>query len=596
MQNATKFYEALSVTGPWGAAIVSPVSLHLGLAPAYNALSLVLFDSALAPDFLLDQPVTATLSAGGTTQTLFCGYVRTARRVLAADEDALYCECDGAESSADFDVCNAPRATDASALGWRGVFNEDGRPNKHPTLDAFYWGADATYWTGADALRYIRDNWSANATWALTDVQIAAVAGLAAELRPYDARGVPVLRAVAEIARRCGARLAFAYATGAAVPVLFDAAGAGTFAAHWRDPLAPADPAAPADDLEVYRLSLDVDGRGRTPVLWSVGGRYLHECTYSSQGTAPLLAAAASRDADYKYEYTVAVANYGSHYAGAALAAGSRPWPLRHVLATRRAASAGAYHTASEVTANPAIGDTLDVRETLAYLDGSTWRRIVNGARFYPEPDNSGVVLRLKEEITVQATASTVRIFKLTSAPTVRFTAAAEIPTVIAVRKDTYAANVTTDRAAVANVERLAPSRRYNATLPGVAVNTWTTVEAAAAAVYLDTTDRLRDAIAGPYEQRSRAARRLQLLLPFLSREVPLGARLELANAPAAAPLSGRELVVDVAWSLEDVEPTVTCCDALDVFEDADEPAAVRRAVAAIRLAAKRREARRPAA
>jgi hypothetical protein len=570
--------QELDVSGPWGSAIANATSLKAGFAPAYNGLSLVLWDPEVSPQKLENQAVTVTLTVNGIVSTLFLGYVRTAKWIEKPDENAVYIECDGQESSADLDVCNSPRSADS--IGWRAFFNEGGKPNCHPTNAEFHYGPDAIMWTARKAVLKIRNKYMQRSTWTLTDAQLNAVLALEADIRPYDARGVRPLAAICEILKQAGCRLAFRYGSGACTPVVFDSTGSGTFEVFYRlgqvsSGSLGAGPAGPYStdqyDHEVYEISCGYDARNVTPVLYAICERYLHECTYSTQGASPLLAAASSEDKDYFWEYRVQVANYAAHNCGAALAAGSRPRPLMRELATRRSA-AGTYHTAAEVTATPEIGEAVDPRETLALLDtsDSTWKRISGGVRMWYDPDEKGVAIRLKRDVTLAtAVAGTTKKYNAAaSAPDIRFTAATEIELTRYWQASSLAVDVATDRDGVVNCPSLRPSRRYNTTLPGATINTWTVQEAAAVAVYRNVDNELEDAATGPYSQRATRASTVELYLPFLHSEVPIGAKLKVTPAPTYAGLSGNELVRSANWNLGEVEVRVEAADNLDLVEE----------------------------
>lgn len=570
----------LEVSGPWGTAVANATSLRGGFAPQYNALALVLYDCPVSHLWLRNQAVTVTLVANGLRNCLFVGIVRAAKRLVGgADENALYVEVDGAECTADRDYCGSVRAADA--LAWFGAFNEEGRPNSHPTLDEYDRAPDAVFWSGASAIRRVRDKWMKRSTWTLTDAEIGAVAALDQEIKPLDPRGMRPLAVIAEILKRCGCRLAFRYATGVPVPVIFDQNGAGAFEVIWKPQTYP--PADPNDPLynEVYEIGCGYDARGTFAVLDTRSGGRVVETSYSTTGATPLLAGAASSDKKFRWEYRVRPENYALlvNGLGTALAATARPWPIRPDLVTRAPATAGvAYHSAAEVTADPEIGKPVACSESLAILIGTTWKRIVGGAKLDLRSE-TGALIRLQSVIVIANLSPGSKAgytVPTGAAPDVRITCATQIPDTAVLTRSTYAAAPAAYAEAVdglLNLEGIEPGYRLNSILPDPTAanpNTWETHAAAAIETYRSVTAVLTAASAGPYAQRGRDASLVDVMLPFWPGEIPLGALLTFTPVPLNAGITGREIIREYHWDLGEVEVRLRASDSFDLADSSE--------------------------
>lgn len=566
--------QELVASGPWGTAVANPTSLRGGFAPQYNTLSLVLYLCPVSHLYLKGQAVTLKVRADNLTRnTLFIGRVRAAKRLVGGpDENAVYCECDGEESMADYDYVNSVRAADA--WGWIAQFNEGGRPNCHPTNAEFYRGQDAILWTGAAALRKIRDKYMARSTWTLTDAQITAVTALTRELRPFDARGQRPLAAMCQVLEQCGCRMAFRYNSGTCTPVLFDAAGSGTFEVTykpetWSAPPPPSDPRY----NEIYEIACGYDSRRVTPRLDAVSGRKLVETTYSTATADPLLTGAAARDPEFLWDYKINVANYAAHSLGANLAAGSRPWPLLPTLCTRRHETSTAYLTASEVTAAPDRGEDVDAKTTLAILIGADWKRVTGGVRVDLR-STLGVLVSLKRTVSYADTAGgNDRKYQVPTgaAPDVRITAATELPAVASASLTSLALAAATCADGLLNLETIQPAYRIDTILQdptSANPNAWVTQAAGALETYRDVATVLSAAAAGPYAQRGKDASLVEIGLPFWPAEVPLGAILEVTPTPANSGITGNEIIREYTWDLGDVEVRFKASDALDLADE----------------------------
>lgn len=569
--------EELTVTGPWGTAVANATSLRGGYAPAYNTLSLVLYDSPVSHIYLKNQAVRVFIRAdGGVANCLFAGRVRAARSIVGGpDEYAVYVECDGDECTADRDFINSPRA--AEALGWICYFNEGGRPNKHPVNDEFYYGPTAAFWTGASAIKKIRTKYMTRASWTLTDATIDAVAMLTQEIRPYDARGQRPLDAICHILSECACRMAFRYATGAAVPVLFDHTGAGTFEVYWAPVTAPAGAIPATADLnaEIYELSCGYDLRKNTPVMVAQSAPAVIETTYSTQGATALITGAASVDPKYAWEYRINVVNYQPNWLGASLTAGEKPHPCLSKLATRRRTGlAGQYHTASEVTADPEIGEEIDAKETLQIYDTTEakWYTVVQGMSIdYDSLD--GVLVRLQKKVTVQSDTAGNQKQKNVhlSMPALRITLATVVRSPLVYQLGTYAATPAAvppvDVDGLLNCDNLTPSWRFNSTLPGSTPNS-STVVAATVEAYRNVTPLLTAMLTNRYAQRGMDSNMMEFMLPFWPAEIPLGAKVVVTPAVANSGITGNELITEFDWDLGDVEVRVRATDSYDLAQD----------------------------
>jgi len=554
------FLQALTVTGPWGSGTAYASGIRGGLAPAYNSMSLVVPDCPVSHRYMRGQSVTVTLAADSASSVLFVGVVGAARRILGGNEpNAVYVEVDGAERTADLDFIGSPRCNEAQ--GFSGHFNPGGMPNRQPGELAFSRAANAEHWTGESAIRKIAASYMPRATWTITDADLAAVPALQTKLRDYDARGERPLAAICEILSRCGCRLAFRYAGGAPAPVIADADGNGTHTTLWQP--------ARAANAELYELATGYDDRKATPVMIAMSGYYWHETTYSSEGASPLLAVEASDDPDYAWQARIDTANYSAHALGPALPAGSIPHKLAQRLVSRRTGP-GIYVTPATATEFPDNGEPVDPRETLAYYDADSakWIRIAGGARLDLSCRN-GVLLRLKKEISLAAAKGKSRKKSVAdAAPDIRITLAAEIPVAQYSAEGSDADDPAWAADGLVNCSQYRPSRRRDAILPDAKLNTWTTAAEGENEIYRSRADELDDALAGPYAQRSRPASVVSGWLPFATAEIPLLARLVVADADALADLSGNELITGYSWNLGQVELRFDATDAIDAVEE----------------------------
>lgn len=571
------FYQDLEVAGPWGSAVATATALRTGFAPGYNTMSLVLFDSSIGPGGLRRQQVTVKLTVGGATRVLFVGRIAAAKRLLRSQGNEVYCEVDGEESTADVDIVNSPRASDAATLGWHCVFNEGGRPNCHPTNSEFYDGKDAVFWTAAKAVKRLR-TYMVRSSWSLADATIDAVSDLNRAIKPYDARGERVLKAICEVLQRAGCRMTFRYASGTCVPVIVGPSGSGTFGIDLRPDL--------ETDRESYELSVGFDDRKTTPVMYAMSGQYRQETTYSSKGTRPLLVGSTSTDNEYAWQYAIQVQNYDAHSLGESLASGSVPLKIEHELVSRRS-GLGTYHTPAEVTAEPLVGAAVDVRETVAIYDttSASWLRLVGGIRLWLDAKD-GVVLRLKASVSVAAESGKTRKIDVSAAcPDVRFTGSTVIRANRVVSATSLAQDTSTDSDAALNFPQIIPSRRYNSTLPGSSINTWVSVNPTAIAIYRDVDDLLAAMLAGPYQQRARNVNVVDCYLPFVPDEVPIGAVLEVAGDTSELGLSGHEIITAASWDLGDVDVRIQASDAVDLVQDGLYSADMKRIVQTVKRA-----------
>ena len=387
-------------TVAWSAALAQGISADMG-----RAVSIALGAQVLLRGVIAEGPVRISTSEDTAQAAIVCDKWRMAARIIGeAGTGTLPAEGEdqGREGFSD--------------VGFDIVCNPDGRPNRKPDTLDFSTGSDAVYWTLADCLRLVFEHYVDPELAVLPESLEHLGATWAHEPTGLDLAGMAVPQALDAICEQAGAGWTLSYGA-INTPSLWAVVHPTLGTERTVSLFEPKDgkSAKQAGEYHATEISPMLSILHARDDVHMFSAPAVVELTYDNINEPHLLQGAWIEDKEYRVRYYTNVLAYQARGLGRNLSAGSPPKPWLQRLVTRQDPATGAYLTAAEIAADPALRNLPTLEQPFVWIaldkdaDPILWRRVAGGYRI--DFENATIDFRTEIEIyTADGETETITI------------------------------------------------------------------------------------------------------------------------------------------------------------------------------------------